>query len=200
MPSQTGSTCRNGWTEAILRTIGLRTSSTWCRPLRVGQRRTQNNVSTSCVPESDYRGKLRCRHVLPLFGERSKWPRWLQIWNSQSLFAADGGWLLSALSTQRENCNTGFYIVNGVKYYDIALKRYFVVMEAGLIVNVEDYLPIPPNPLSNSNEIIFFCARKVWTKFQKKPKIIIAKYISYSKENVTCYLLSLFWQKHHERS
>ena len=75
----------------------------------------------------------------------------------------EGGYFL-LYSTRRENCDVGFYTVNGVKYYNFALKRDFVLKaleEAGLIVNAEDYLPIPPNPLANSDGMIFFCARKV---------------------------------------
>ena len=75
----------------------------------------------------------------------------------------EGGYFL-LFSTRRENSDVGFYTIEGVKYFDVALKRDFILKvleEAGLIVNVEDHLPLPPTPLSNTEEMIFFSARKV---------------------------------------
>ena len=74
----------------------------------------------------------------------------------------EGGYFL-LYSTRRENCDTGFYTINGVKYYDIALKRDFVLRvleETGLIVTVEDYRPLSENPLHNIEGMMFFHARK----------------------------------------
>ena len=78
----------------------------------------------------------------------------------------EGGHFL-LYSTRRENCDVGFYIVNGIKYSNVALKRDFILRvleEAGLIIDIEDYLPLTPNPFSNCEGAIFLCARKVHTK------------------------------------
>ena len=73
-----------------------------------------------------------------------------------------GGYLL-LYSTRRENADEGFYIADGIKYPNIALKRDAVVKtikQNGLIIEIEEYKPIPPHPLGDSDGFLFLVACK----------------------------------------
>ena len=66
-------------------------------------------------------------------------------------------------STIRENCDIGFYIINDVKLWNIALKRKDVLEachECGLNVLEEEAFCRPPNPNSNADNFTFFAFQK----------------------------------------
>ena len=70
-------------------------------------------------------------------------------------------------STCRENCEVGFYVVDGTKYPNVVLKRDFVVKtleQNGLFIETEAYLPTPTPELGNGNSegFLFFSACKVY--------------------------------------
>lgn len=74
----------------------------------------------------------------------------------------DGGYLLLC-STRREHTEKGFYICNGVKYTDIALKKDFIVdalKQNGLCIADEDYSPVPLTDMQDIEGFLFFAARK----------------------------------------
>ena len=77
-----------------------------------------------------------------------------------------GGYFLLH-STCRENCEVGFYVVDGTKYPNVVLKRDFVVKtleQNGLFIETEAYLPTPTPELGNGNSegFLFFSACKVY--------------------------------------
>ena len=66
-------------------------------------------------------------------------------------------------STVRENCDVGFYTVNGVKLWDVALKRKDVLetcYECGLNVLEEETFNVPPDPTWNVDNFTFFAFQK----------------------------------------
>ena len=78
-----------------------------------------------------------------------------------STLVKEGGHLL-LISTRRENCDVGFYIVNGQKIASLILKRAHVVeaiQESGLRIVCEDYA-VSGNCYSNSEGYLFFAAQK----------------------------------------
>ena len=78
-----------------------------------------------------------------------------------STLVKEGGHLL-LISTRRENCDVGFYIVKGQKIASLILKRDDVVeaiQECGLKIVREDYAAIG-NHFSNTEGYLFFAAQK----------------------------------------
>lgn len=75
-----------------------------------------------------------------------------------------GGYLL-LYSTRREHDEEGFYFVNGVKFFNVSLKKDYVLnllKRNGLCVMYENYLPLPPKPhIGNSEGFIYIGACKV---------------------------------------
>ena len=74
-----------------------------------------------------------------------------------------GGYLLLC-STRRENCEEGFYVFDGVKYFDICLKRNFIVdvlQENDFHITDEDYMPLPPVEGETTDGFLFFAACKM---------------------------------------
>ena len=75
-----------------------------------------------------------------------------------------GGYLL-LYSTRRENSDEGFYLVDGIKYPDLALKRDAVVKtieQNGLVIEIEEYKPTPPHPEGDSDGFLFLGACKMF--------------------------------------
>jgi hypothetical protein len=78
-----------------------------------------------------------------------------------SSLVREGGHLLLC-STRRENSSKGFYTIGDIKYYDIALKRDFVVdtlRSNGFTIETEDYLPLPRPSSDNEGFIFFHCIK-----------------------------------------
>ena len=74
-----------------------------------------------------------------------------------------GGYFLLC-STRREGPEEGFYVINGTKYYNISLKKDFILKnfkKNGLCIIEEDYSPLSPgNPASNTEGFFYFAAMK----------------------------------------
>ena len=74
-----------------------------------------------------------------------------------------GGYFL-LYSTRRENCDVGFYTVDGVRYSDVVLKRDLVVEALernNLVIEAEEYLPSLSDTSHNGDGFLFFCCCKL---------------------------------------
>ena len=91
----------------------------------------------------------------------------------------EGGHLVLA-AMRRENSNVGFYMVNDITYYDVALKRDFLVKaveEVGFVMDTEEYFPLPPVPTTNGEGLLFMTAHKA--SINTNLGIFMAKHCEY---------------------
>lgn len=74
-----------------------------------------------------------------------------------------GGYFV-LISTRREHSEEGYYVVNGVRFTDVALKKDFVkdaLQQSGLCVEEEEELALPDDDTSDLEGLLFFVARKI---------------------------------------
>ena len=74
----------------------------------------------------------------------------------------EGGRLL-LLSSHRESPGETFYILNGIRFQHLSLKRDFVLgtlKETGFIINQTEYLPLPKHSEGNNEGVIFIIASR----------------------------------------